>query len=577
MLLKRLFFAACLIGLSLVLNVRQALACSGYPYFSLSSLPEMDLIVRATVLETDDRGFNAVLRIQDYYKGEGGPLVTVMRYSPALAAGALVRGYDTGCLYAGRGPQFQPGAQGYFALKSNGDGTYTDDYGGAAQFYPVDGVLTFQQGATEGYAVEFDDPLSVREDEFVQVLLEAGERTEPVQPSLNNPQFYPLMRFLTLTTENGTHYQVNPDRSVLPLPEDGPLAISPDGAHVAFREDENIIAFQYIWTEYTYTGEFAEGRAEWLDDLKKPGEAVRFSSDSNFAAVWDWEQLTVYMLSNDSESSYYGYGTGLRLTEVAQVSLTTDEDNALPQVLWSQAGTTLVWQDGSGLWRWNLIEDAEPTQLQTAADSSAPLLDVSTYGRFVRVGEATDWMLIDGVTLETYPNAVASPTEQFLIYFNTSPETVEVGANDCTPPLRDTCAVYLQTEQPASVFTYQYNLLGVVNCTDLLRNCEIEGESWHPAIGETSRSGGRLIDVDINDVRQIAYDPQYSQPALLVDDYEIYFGFYDEYWMDDSETRPYLDILDLEEVVDSPIVSIEWGQPVFYDEYLLMTAEHRPR
>ena len=37
------------------------------------------------------------------------------------------------------------------------------------------------------------------------------------------------MRYLSITTENGTRYQVNPDRSVKPLPASAPIAMSPDG------------------------------------------------------------------------------------------------------------------------------------------------------------------------------------------------------------------------------------------------------------------------------------------------------------------------------------------------------------
>ncbi len=151
-------------------------ACSGFPYFGVSDLPTMDLLVRATVIDTDDRGYNAIIRVEDYYKGEGQRLLTVMRYPVALSSGALVRGYDTSCLYAGRGDRWVKGSQGYFGLRTNGDGTFTDENGGTAHFYPHNGVIQYQEGATEGYAVEMDDPNTISEDELIKLMLAAGGR-----------------------------------------------------------------------------------------------------------------------------------------------------------------------------------------------------------------------------------------------------------------------------------------------------------------------------------------------------------------------------------------------------------------
>ena len=114
--LRRLYFILGLVCAFFVLAPVQTFACSGYPYFGVDDLPTMELLVRATVIEADDRGFNAVIRVEEYYKGEGPQLLTIVRYPVSLATGRLVRGYDTGCLYAGRGHTWRPGTQGYFGL-----------------------------------------------------------------------------------------------------------------------------------------------------------------------------------------------------------------------------------------------------------------------------------------------------------------------------------------------------------------------------------------------------------------------------------------------------------------------------
>jgi hypothetical protein len=181
-----------LLSTALVVHIPGVLACSGYPHFGVDDLPTMDLLIKATVIEVDDRGDSAIMLVENYYKGKGGRLLAVMRYRPALYSGARVRGYDTGCLYAGQGASLFEGGQGYFGLMDNGNGTFTDYNGGTANFYPVDGKITYQKGYTEGYAAEFDEPLTITEEEFVEKLLEVGGLKEPVAPI---PNFYPLMRF----------------------------------------------------------------------------------------------------------------------------------------------------------------------------------------------------------------------------------------------------------------------------------------------------------------------------------------------------------------------------------------------
>lgn len=577
-----------LLGLSvlfvLAIPFTQIMACSGFPYFSIDDLPSMPLWVKATVIDADDRGYSAVLRVENYYAGEGEQFLAVMRYPPALGSGATVRGYDTGCLYDGYpGHYWSKGAQGYFGLTSNGDGTFTDENGGTAHFYPVDAQISYQVGAREGYYAEFDEPLTMTEKAFVEKLLEVGGRDEPISPKSERPVFfYPLMRFLTITTEKGTLYQLNPDRSISKLPDGYPLAISSDGAHVAFRVDDQTIAFQYIWTEYR-PRETEEGKN---DDLKKPGQAIRFSPDSNLVAVWDMSHLAIYLLSNEGYSENYGYATNLYLYSVAQINLAQSDSAPLPHLLWSADSTTIAWEDGSGIWRWDIFSDGTPEQIMTkdevtvlGADFPA-LLDVSTYGRYIRVGRPDSWTLFDSRTDQTYDDVLASPTEQFLVFKGSSLFKDEEGRywwlDYCKAPLRETCNVALHQPYLQSVFSYQMNLEGVIACEPQHEDCSITGQSWHPAIGITGFFGGIYIDKILSDVRQVAYDPQYDQPAILVENYRIFLGFYSDLLVSEKEYLPYLDIVNLEGNIDSPIVSIEWGQPIFFDIYNMTTTLYLP-
>ncbi|MBL8156763.1 MAG: hypothetical protein JNM70_21480 [Anaerolineae bacterium] len=77
----------------------------------------------------------------------------------------------------------------------------------------------------------------------------------------------------------------------------------------------------------------------------------------------------------------------------------------------------------------------------------------------------------------------------------------------------------------------------------------------------------------MKDVRQVLYDARYDLPAVVVGDYGLYFDFYPDSWIHEAEYRPYLDILELEGQIDAPIAQIEWGQPIFYDEYQLTNTD----
>lgn len=574
--MKRIFFViAILVSLHFVTQASPVRACSGYPYFGVSNLPEADLLMKATVIDADDSGHNAILRIEEYYKGEGTRFITVMRYPPALQTGAYVRGYDTGCLYAGQGQHYwDKGDQGYFGLKPNNDGTYTDYIHGTAHFYPANGNIYYQEGATEGYRVEFDAQNKIVEKDFIQKMLEAGNRTAALPPKESKTNFYPLMRFVNITTKSGARYQINPDRSVKKMENNGLLAISPDGAHLAFRLDDKTIAFQYIWTKFDPEKKESGEYSERIKKLMVEGQAVSFSNDNNLVAVWNPAKLTIYMITNEG-------GYDMKLQEVAVHKFAKGKTEILPKVIWSANGTTLAWQEASAIWHWNIFEKPKPQSLQSG--SKLPdLMDISKTGRYVRVGNWNSWRLIDVQTRKEYPNTITSPNELFLITINRrleeNAEYISTVKGNCKPPLRENCQKELQlgSTELKSIFSYEMELLGIVSCNPENKVCLLQTASWHPAIGRGHYIGGRFRYDPIKDFRDIRYDVQYGKPVVLVGDYHIYFGLYDDYFLGEEQYRPYLDILDLENEVDSPIVSIEWGLPVFYDIYRLGSIEYHP-
>jgi hypothetical protein len=565
---RLLFSITSLILLVLLTSHGVVMACSSAGEFRIEELPSMDYLVKATVIDTDDRGHNAILRIEDYYKGEGKQLVVVNRYPVSLESTNAVRGYHTSCLYSGQGDRWIKGSQGYFGLTPNGDGTFTDmSNDRTAHYYAWDGQITQGDGATEGYAIEFGAYVFMSEDEFIEKLLEAGHRTETIPPTIEGIQHYPLMRYLDVVTENGTRYQINPDRSLSQLPDTAPLAISTDGAHVAFKLDDNIIGFQYYWTEYLDSKEATE---YGYDQIKLSGQQVKFSKDSHMVAIWEDYELRIYLFDGRDQDPPRNQMT---MTEIAYAEL-----DSLLKVIWSADSSTIAWEDSTGIWRWNLFEDAEATQIEEARD----LLDLSTYGRYVRYGEIDDWTLFDSQTGDSFENAVAAPTEQFLVFIVGDDKPLpDWHETDCKPPLRENCASYVYPRfeyESVSVFPYQMELLGFEGCSGL-EFCDIRGISWHPSTLNNGYRGGRYIHTFQSHIQQIEYDVFYDQVAVLRGDYQIEFEFYDSrYFTDDfyASRIPYLDYVSLEFDVDSPIASIEWGQPIFYDSFMFTATQYLP-
>ncbi len=544
--------------------------------FDMEDLSEMELLVRATVIDADDRGYSAIIQVDEYYKGEGPKLLAVSRYNVGLETGSSVRGYDTGCLFDGRGHQWHAGSSGYFGLSRNYFETYTDYHYDSVHFYVWEGQITDQDRARASYVREWDAADYITEEEFIAKLLKAGDREAPIAPQAEGVVRYPLMRYLMIVTEKGTRYQVNPDRSVTIVDAETALFISPDDSHVAIRVDDETLGFYYVWP-LGYTPKHYE------QTVKAPGHNLRFSNDSHMVAVWDESHLAVYLFRNKGQGHFLEWGVGMQMDLIAKTALEVAEGESAV-VHWSADSSTIAWQDARGIWRWNLYDDAEPDMVAARSElAEASLLDLSSSGRYVRYGTREGWTLYDSRTEESFANALAAPGDRHLVFVNSesSPIADWQETERCAPPLRKNCAVHIDVygEKAIYVFPYQMELLGLVTCDT---DCFVWARSWHPAVyhDKASLYDRRYISEEMSSLRQIAYDPTYQQPAVLRGNYQIEFDFYDSGFFDgttDNVDTARLDYMNLEGEIDSPIASIEWGQPIFYDTFMLTATEYLPR
>ena len=221
-----------LLSLTLLIPQPVAEACSSPGSYRIGNIPQMGddvVIVRAIVVEADERGYSAIIRVKYYLKGQGAEYLAVMRYPASLATTSTIRDYDMQCLYDGSGEEWLDGSEGYFALRPSPiiDGVYTGVIPTEAYYYPAHWLI-------ENNNIEFwqDEKRSLNPQDFEDLLMELTGITETIAPS---PVHYPLKRFLHITTESGSRYKMNPDRSVTEIDTATyPMAISNDGSHIVF-------------------------------------------------------------------------------------------------------------------------------------------------------------------------------------------------------------------------------------------------------------------------------------------------------------------------------------------------------
>ena len=546
-----------------------------------------DVVVSATVDYVPDLGANFILKVNRYFKGSGGQYISVVYWRPAVYYADTVRDYDNGCLSVGwGGRRVRRGDSGYFALSAEQNGTF--DYSEETIWIPRDVDPSRQLDSTEGL-VEFDlhwrseyelrSPAPVKD--FEKLLLQLSDEAETRPPVGNN---YPLMRYLNITTEAGKRYRLNPDYSVTWLdPDWWPIAISNDGSHVMFRLQKDELAFQYLSLlkkeqascaeceplDYRYVdGGHASSEAGyaydgWLEPVK--GLHAQFSPDSNFAAVQDREEIVIYLFDNWTLAEYaYGQLMGMKI--VARQPVTWDLSYGAAPMTWSADSSTISYQDSRGIWHWDLFEEINPTLILANANE-AKLLDASGSGRYIRYGHNNSWSLLDVESGEIHERAFAAPDERNLIFarpsYPSGVVTAFAGRSDrfrynwrtCRAPLSK-CPIHIEyPHEPIHIFEYQPGRIGLVSSKS------IQLIPWHLSIEES-----HMLAITEPPAPIIAfdYDEIYHVPAIAYDGYTIELGFYHEYNrmpMRDGQYGP----TDLRGQLDSQIIDVEWGQPVFYE------------
>ena len=135
-------------------------------------------------------------------------------------------------------------------------------------------------------------------------------------------------------------------------------------------------------------------------------------------AVWDDHHLAIYIYrdrgvprNTDWSSGWY---PGMAIEQVAVIDIQIKESKDL-LLSWSANSSTVVWQETrSGIWRWNVFEEAAPKMAPGVRDVEANrLVDVSRSGRYVSYRNGGEIRVYDSQTDALYDNAWVAPNESY--------------------------------------------------------------------------------------------------------------------------------------------------------------------
>jgi hypothetical protein len=545
-----------------LLPTSAVMACSGGGEPALSEILNRDIFVEATILEVDNVGQNAILRVERYLKGVGTAYLAVVNYTNGFHA-VDQRGYDKGCNYGVNYPLFRVGQRGFYGLSSLGDGSYSNAYGYSSVSFPIqDGQISLPIHDEAGYRIE---TLTIQEfEERVHEIL--GQSHEFIPNSYDNQQEYPLLRPLYLTTESGRRYVMEVDRQIREIDlSNEAFIISPDGAHHAYYLDENTITFGYCshWgcsLERTFY-------SESIEVPRIPAQALAFSPNSNYVATWNESSLGLYLFDNQTGSMY---GRQMEVVWLSNHDFRGNLNSGARLVSWSGDSSTLVFVDDVGIWRWHIYSMAEPEFLIPAASlvsadetmifEQIEFLELSQSGRYLRYGNGSNWRLVDVVSGESFANAVVTPDESNFIYVNSGLPDLGQERSNCTPPFHQSCPFTISHEGKLIEIAWRRDdYVSFYFCDEASSDCESVSFVWawdRPSYGYNGWSWGWIDDIEFGD-----FDENFLY-AIQQGDYRLELH-YDG--LNRQETY-HPEHYDLSAQLDSPVIYLEWGQAIFYEE-----------
>jgi hypothetical protein len=535
-------YFAIVLTFSILINlvrVNTTFACSGHSATLQESIEASPIIIRAQVLETDDRNENSIVQVDTYFKGFGPEYMLISGNTRGVTNGLDEWRYGMGDC-AGRYPQMQSGETVYMFLRDGFPGTYR-------HFGRIFGSYHFRfptPNATESVLLDSEsiDDVEITEDEFLNFI---GEfvTDEPQRPQ---ESMYPIPSMLRITTTTGDEYVLPPNGSP-------PSELTPELYLMLHNEHLDLTTAARMYEAcngdldcFQFTPNYVDMAVQvenkilidYQDEIE--GQSFLFSSTSDTIAVWNNDTLELHILP-------YRHLFEFHWTEPYKIINTVELEMAdiasAEHAAWSPDGRLLAYSDADGLWLWDVFNAESEPQLLLATESDViPLVrHFSPLGRYLAIQSGDKYEYVDLVSLERLPDGMFSPDERFLIAYGTTSELSVVSY--CRRNIPFSCAeIDVLAREVIWIDSRSYVAHWCNAAEGYSDVCRLVYEFTDYARGLYGEDSDTIID--------IAYQSDSGLLAIARDGYSIE--------IDDWQ------IFDLSESLSSPIAKIEWLPSLFY-------------
>lgn len=597
--MQRYFVLLGLLMSVVMIQIPTTYACSyQYDPLPVAEAIEGKVVMRGTIIENNAE--NSIIQVDRYFQGDGGRYILLYQLSPMSYRPRVVHNYDYGVCNYPRLAIADEGVQGYFFLNAKPDGIYTIDFFSSDYFLEIESenheyVVEYVSSNTED-----EDPVyaQVTVDEFDAILSDIIGSPSRL-PDLTDT--YPRFRELYIATESDERYvmPINSDTLILDnvepeeICEISCLIRSPEGSHYAIPSptDPNTYAIwheKYLDTEYwtNTTYDFLNPTADQIMDTD-----ILFSPNGDYIMAWHNTDLTLYNISR-IPGEFSGYVP--MVVPIWHTSLITDtiftSSIIAGKGAWSDSSNTIAYWDAEGL-KWLdlstmviprlLVEHPSnsPTTISVQNNELLPsILELSTTGQYVRYGTQQEWTTLDIVSNLNFDDVLVTPDEinrvqiqpeewigqtiiDAMLEAGTCPQiddnnnctlsTVD-WSDDCVLPLA-TCTNSVPIPRGHEIIEAHWQS----NINLVIFSCDVEINSLCYGYNYAQDDPYSFLH-DVNDItaystNDFTYDEYYGMVAWAVDDYTLRLS-----------VSPFSHGIDLSDQLDSPIVSLEWGEPLWY-------------
>ena len=379
-----------------------------------------------------------------------------------------------------------------------------------------------------------------------------GHSSQP--PQTNG--FFPMKAELEITTAAGTTYRLPVDGTSLYLP----------------TEDENILRERFNPSldvcpdaecrTFSSNGLYAAAQID-NDTLmfiygEEEGSASLFAPTSDALAVWNDAALRIYPLWSPRLQFIWEYVPPSASTY--EIALQGDMETLHTfegQAAWTPDGRLLAYSDADGLWLWDVYTlDSQPRLLLASSNHEIPVARYfSPTARYLAVAQGERQFTLDIVSGIQHPYGVVSPDERLLL----SSSDAEVDVPQLCYLLEAACFDFPLSsmpsnaaQDPALIPIDQIESVEWMNTGRfVIFGCSNHDTNVCGLATSIISLGGIWSHVRTETAIAYDYDPENNALAILEDSSTIII-----------DGQRY----ELGDHVDSEIVSIRWGESLFYHE-----------